>query len=466
VVGLSYQQVIDYCAWFTERTNKTIKDKKIKKIIFRLPTEEEWEIAANGSKEKYLVFPWGTNSVRHEHGKYKGEVMANFYLGIGDYMALPGSLNSFGDLTVDVSYFPSNSIGLYQMAGNVAEMVSESGICKGGSWLSESYKMVISSRDTFDSPKPWLGVRLFAEVEEFHLDNSMKIDASVIEKNLVRVPSGSATVRLFIETFNDSIKYKNIENTAFYISKFEISNALFMKFIDDIEDPEKKNRCYPKNELWSSETDRLQFLHYATQFPNHPVVNISKDAMRYFCDWLSEIYNRDPKRKYDRVEFALPTMKQQLFVQQCGLDLNDYSWGGPYFIDKKQHYLMNFNPLFDYLQYDKKKLAINEEYKNSQYSILRKSRALDGYELTAPVDAYYPCEYGIYNLNGNVAEAVSDSEIVFGGSFASMLENCSNLGMNGYNSSEQISLPSPQVGFRIVLEEKYTWIKSSKKLNH
>jgi len=65
------------------------------------------------------------------NGKYKGEVLANFYLGIGDYMSLPGSLNSFGDLTVDVSYFPPNSIGLYQMAGNVAEMVSESGICKG-----------------------------------------------------------------------------------------------------------------------------------------------------------------------------------------------------------------------------------------------------------------------------------------------------------------------------------------------
>jgi formylglycine-generating enzyme required for sulfatase activity len=297
VVGLSYQQVIDYCAWLTERTNKTLKDKKIKKIIFRLPTEEEWEIAANGSKDLGLIFPWGTNTVHHEHGKYKGKVMANYYPGNGDYMALPGTLNTFGDLTLDVDFFPPYGIGLCQMAGNVAEMVAESGICKGGSWLSESYKMVISSRDTFDSPKPWLGVRLFAEVEEFHLDNSMKIDASVIEKNLVRVPSGSATVRLFIETFNDSIKYKNIENTAFYISKFEISNALFMKFIDDIEDPEKKNRYYPKNELWISETDRLQFLHYATQFPNHPVVNISKDAMSAFCDWLSEIYNRDPKRK-------------------------------------------------------------------------------------------------------------------------------------------------------------------------
>ncbi len=463
VVGLSYKQALEYCEWLTERSNETLYDKKIKKIIFRLPTEEEWEIAANGSRDKQLVFPWGTNSVRHGHGKYKGEVLANFYLGIGDYMALPGSLNSFGDLTVDVSYFPPNSIGLYQMAGNVAEMVSESGICKGGSWFSESYKLVISSRDTFANPKAWVGVRLFAEVEEYHVDNSVKINASTIEKNLVRVPYGSAQVNWYNETFNDSLESNVITIKAFYISKFEISNALFMRFIDEIEEVEVKNKFYPQNELWRTETDRMQFFHYATQFPNHPVVNISKEAMMAFCDWLTTIYNSDPKRKFDKVVFTIPTVKQQLFVQQCGLNFNHYSWGGPYFIDVKQNYLMNFNPLFDHLAYDKKKLVTSTNYKNSQYSILKKSRSLDGYELTAPVDAYNPCEFGIYNLNGNVAEAVSDSDIVFGGSFASMQENCTNFGMNDFLALERISVPSPQVGFRVVIDGKYTWIKRQPK---
>ena len=124
---------------------------------------------------------------------------------------------------------------------------------------------------------------------------------------------------------------------------------------------------------------------------------------------------------------------------------------------------MNFNPLFDHLAYDKKKLVTSTNYKNSQYSILKKSRSLDGYELTAPVDAYYPCEFGIYNLNGNVSEAVSDSDIVFRGSFASMQENCTNFRMNDFQALERISVPSPQVGFRVVIDGKCTWLKRQPK---
>jgi hypothetical protein len=79
---------------------------------------------------------------------------------------------------------------------------------------------------------------------------------------------------------------------------------------------------------------------------------------------------------------------------------------------------------------------------------------LDGYELTAPVDAFYPCNYGMHNLNGNVAEVVSNSDIVFGGSFAGLGKNCLNPSSDDYYfwlQPERTALPSPQVGFRIVM---------------
>jgi formylglycine-generating enzyme required for sulfatase activity len=147
----------------------------------------------------------------------------------------------------------------------------------------------------------------------------------------------------------------------------------------------------------------------------------------------------------------LPSVKEQIVVSQCGLNLLNYSWGGPYNCDSKGNYLMNFNPLSDYLKYNEKKLTSDLNYRHTQLTDLKKSRALDGFELTAPVDSYEPCKYGIYNLNGNVAEAVSNSDFVFGGSFASMALNCTNLGIND-SILEKIELPSPQVGFRFVME--------------
>ena len=112
---------------------------------------------------------------------------------------------------------------------------------------------------------------------------------------------------------------------------------------------------------------------------------------------------------------------------------------------------MNYNPFLDYSTYNEKKLLIDLNYRKKQLNTLRKSRAWDGFEFTAPVDSYYPCGNGLYNLNGNVAEAVLNSDYVFGGSFASMLENCQNLGSE-YAYLEKINLPSPQVGFRFVME--------------
>ena len=118
---------------------------------------------------------------------------------------------------------------------------------------------------------------------------------------------------------------------------------------------------------------------------------------------------------------------------------------------------MNFNPLFDFELYDEDKLTRDMAYRKTQFSLLKKSRALDGFELTSPVGTYKASGFGIFNEHGNVAEAVSNSDYVLGGSFASMNGNCSNEIFDGYLNilPEIITLPSPQVGFRFVMEGFY-----------
>ena len=51
--------------------------------------------------------------------------MANFKLGKGDYGGIAGWSDDGADITIQVKAYPPNDFGVYDMAGNVAEWVSD-----------------------------------------------------------------------------------------------------------------------------------------------------------------------------------------------------------------------------------------------------------------------------------------------------------------------------------------------------
>ena len=182
VVGVSWKQASAYCAWRTDRVNEQILVEKgiiahdntqtgqnvytsksyltglyqgtdgekplenpdgtttrvkwedgIMLPDYRLPTEAEWEYAAYGLTENMdgelltdkKMYPWNGAYLREDSKSGKGQLNANFVRGRGDMMGVAGALNDNADITSKVFSYEPNDFGLYCMAGNVSEWVSD-----------------------------------------------------------------------------------------------------------------------------------------------------------------------------------------------------------------------------------------------------------------------------------------------------------------------------------------------------
>ncbi|NQX76739.1 gliding motility lipoprotein GldJ [Gilvibacter sp.] len=118
----------------TDSTNLYVQRKDgLLLPAYRLPTEAEWEYAALGlvGLRSYNVYrgrkkyPWDGQYTRSGNRRSRGDQLANFKQGDGDYGGIAGWSDDGADITAEVKSYQPNDYGLYDMAGNVAEWVAD-----------------------------------------------------------------------------------------------------------------------------------------------------------------------------------------------------------------------------------------------------------------------------------------------------------------------------------------------------
>lgn len=156
VVNISYEAAVAYCQWLTHKYTVQ-SNKAFGNVSFRLPTREEWMLAARAGKDDGRPYPWKGEEIRDK----KNQKLANFRdEGINAAVSLPTGTNEKAFITAPVNSFSANEIGLYCMSGNVAEMVAEKGVAVGGSFLDSANNIRIESKKEVKGVSADVGFRV------------------------------------------------------------------------------------------------------------------------------------------------------------------------------------------------------------------------------------------------------------------------------------------------------------------
>jgi hypothetical protein len=73
---------------------------------------------------------------------------------------IAGSLTDKGFFTAAINSFFPNDIGLYNVCGNVAEMLAEKGVAAGGSYEDTGYDISLQSKKQYNGATRDVGFRV------------------------------------------------------------------------------------------------------------------------------------------------------------------------------------------------------------------------------------------------------------------------------------------------------------------
>jgi gliding motility-associated lipoprotein GldK len=193
---------------------------------------------------------------------------------------------------------------------------------------------------------------------------------------------------------------KQVTIGSFYMDDSEITNNEYRQFIDRLmEDSVSvlgedviKEEYYPDTTVWVKDFahhlgDPLQdYYYWHPGYDDYPVVGVDWEAAKYFSKWRTQYWNdyRTSVGEVPMPAFRLPSEAEWEYSARGGRDMAKYPWGNPYVRNAKGCMLANFKP-----------------GRGNFYD--------DGFAYTAPVQSYFPNDYGLFDMSGNVAEWCEDA---------------------------------------------------------
>ncbi|MEZ4906135.1 MAG: SUMF1/EgtB/PvdO family nonheme iron enzyme [Saprospiraceae bacterium] len=141
--------------------------------------------------------------------------------------------------------------------------------------------------------------------------------------------------------------------------------------------------AYAYNEPFS----RNYFWHPA--YDDYPVVGVNWNMAKAFNYWRTQYWNTYSGAEVNTEEFRLPFESEWEWAARAGHERAAYPWGSYYVRNSKGCPLANFKPG-------------------------RGNYGEDGGMFTVKADAYFPNDYGLYNMAGNVAEWTETAYFPYG----------------------------------------------------
>jgi len=152
----------------------------------------------------------------------------------------------------------------------------------------------------------------------------------------------------------------------------------------------KDTPIYPDTLVWIRDFSYSYNEPHAKKYFSHPaygaypVVGVSWKQATAFTEWRTHYLNSflERSKRMTESDFRLPTEAEWEYAARGGRSQVPFPWGGPYLRNKKGCLLANFKPG-------------------------RGNYPEDGGMYTVRADAYWPNDFGLYNMAGNVAEWTS-----------------------------------------------------------
>jgi formylglycine-generating enzyme required for sulfatase activity len=269
---------------------------------------------------------------------------------------------------------------------------------------------------------------------------------------------GFSTSSYSQKTIAAKVIEENMEkvNDSLYAHRYETSNRDYNVFLKELraKDSVTWAVCAMDSVRWTmipyayGEPLWPRHVQYTGHpaFSEHPATNMRYEGAVEYCNWLTSKYNADPKRKFKKVVFLLPSKKEWIDAAHGGHPDWMFPWGNYYMVNKKGFFMCNFKPVDE-------PYFVRDSLGEAKIVGYDGSRQLHGAEFpeekgfyTMKVKSFTANEFGLYNVCGNAAEMITDKGSAMGGSWNSYAGEITPRSIKRYPD------PSPEVGFRVFMK--------------